>query len=156
MQLPANYIPNYGHTFETTMKTSSCYHSPIAIREETQCSIKQPMGKECLWIGPDGWNMLKPHSYWLNPVTSCELPILDWNPKVCLLESLCSVVWYCSNHSFDIFWGSEILWKLLGKWPQHFPPVDSLLQHLRLLFLTCSFGPQDCTLGDFGSRSHRL
>ena len=70
MQLPANDVPNYGNTFaqaSTTLFTSTCYDSPIAIREERNTVFNQATnGKK-----------MKPHSYWLNRMKSCELPILN-------------------------------------------------------------------------------
>ena len=77
MQLPANDVPNYGNTFaqaSTTLFTSTCYHSPIAIREERNTVFNQATnGKKWNPI-PTGWTVWN-H---VNSQFLIEIPMFVW------------------------------------------------------------------------------
>ena len=99
MQFPANDVPNYGNTFaqaSTTLFTSTCYHSPIAIREERNTVfIKQPMEKKWNPI-PTGWTVWN-H---VNSQFLIEIPMFVWLSRYFQL--------------FDIV--RITIWHFLGLW----------------------------------------
>ena len=138
MQFPANDVPNYGNTFaqaSTTLFTSTCYHSPIAIREERNTVFNQATnGKKWNPI-PTGWTVWN-H---VNSQFLIEIPMFVWLSRY---FQLFDIVRITILTFFGVMKFRECCWENCI-YPTFSALENCLLHHLRLLFLAGSFGPQD-------------